>query len=249
MHSSSQKITYIMKAMDVGNQLSSVPDELQSQFATNPFGLTTAQNERMINHFGRAFMADSLTANARSVFAEDFDNEYADSTISWLNRESVQKVLQAERATSTLQGQREQIVRMYEIEQNPPTDERLELIDRLTQATLVTETTINSYSIIFRSFVSGFSVLSDQQNFTESQIDNFVTNYRMQIQPQVQQETINRFLITYYELDDEILREYLSFIQTDAGQWLSTTAAKSIQTALQSASDRFIESLDSTETE
>lgn len=238
-------INQIIDKSGIASQVSQSPKEMKSQFESNPLGLEPFKNKRMIDLFAKAFVVDSLIDDVQNTFKEQYNADFAGVTYSWLREESTQKVMEAEKEFHTLQGSRQRIVRMYELEQNPPSEERKNIIQSLIAATSAKESAIKSQTILFRSIISAFSILSDQQTFNESQIDGIVNNYRLQMQSQIEQEIANQLLIMYYELDNKILNEYTAFYQTEPGNWLSTTTSKGIHAAFNSAAKRFVKSVNS----
>lgn len=235
-------IERIINATGIAEGISSNPKEISAQFASNPFGLEPAKNELMIRLFEEAY-GEGLLQHVRQTFNEQYNAEHARTTAKWLQKDPARRVHQAEQESYTLQGTRMQVVRRYEMEQEPPSKERQAVIESLIEATSATEAAVESQLILFRSIISAFSILSDQQNFSEAQIDGIVDNYRMQIQPQMQQEMNNQLLIMYYDINNEVLRDYISFYQTEAGRWLNTTTAEAVQAAYRTAGDRFIDSV------
>lgn len=239
-------VNYIVDAVGLENQLEQPPENIRQQFANNPFGLTTEDNELLIERFEEGFAVNSLMDTALDTFRAQYNDDYATSTLKWLKQGDTQIVTGAEKEFYSLQGLRKRVVAKYEMEQEPPSAERDSLITSLVETTSAVESTIESYAVIFRSVISAFGKLSEQQTFSESQIDNFTENYKMQIQPEVEREVHNQFLIMFYDLDDETISEYISFYKTEPGTWLSSTITKSKHAAFKAAAKRFVESIDRT---
>ncbi|MGK7369992.1 MAG: hypothetical protein ACNS64_07235, partial [Candidatus Halalkalibacterium sp. M3_1C_030] len=198
----------LLKEIPFESRLEDAPRDIEMQFAQNPLGLPASKNERMIQLFSEGFVIDSLMSDVEHKFNERFNEQYADAIENWLNQESTRQVLEAEETSNTLQGARRRIVRMYEMEQNPPAEKREEIILSLIEGTSAVESAIESQTILFRSIVSAFSILSDQRTFSESQIDGIVNNYRLEIETQMESEVKQRFLIMYYDIENETLKEY-----------------------------------------
>lgn len=241
--SKTELIDHILQRLPLAAELNEAPRDVEAQFSQNPLGLPTDKNSRMIELFADGFIIDSLRKDVEQTFSSQFNIDHAQSVNGWLRKESTHKVHGAEESSSTLQGARKRVVRMYELEQDPPSEERESIIQSLMEATSAVESAIESQTILFRSIVSAFSILSDQRTFSESQIDGIVDNYRLQIQSEMENEIKNQYLITYYDLGIDVLEEYASFYETEAGSWLNTTTTQGIQTAYQNAADRFVESV------
>jgi hypothetical protein len=106
---------------------------------------------------------------------------------------------------------------------------------------------IESQTILFRSIVSAFSILSKQRTFSEAQIDGIVNNYRLEIENQMENELMQQYLVMYHDLNNETLKKYASFFESDAGSWLDSTSSEALKTAYQNATDRFVESVENME--
>jgi hypothetical protein len=238
-----EAINNIFEEVPLEEKINEHPRELHEQFSQNPFGLSPSKNEQMMDLFLQAFTADSLVDHAKQIFRENFDKEKAQSVTNWLKDESIQVVLEAELEFYSLQGIRKRVVHKYELEQNPTSDERTELINSLLASMSASETETESQVILFRAIVTAFGILSDQRTLSDSQIDGFVDNFRNRMQGQVDQELTRQYLLRYHELDDEVLQQYQSFYESEAGRWLNENTSDGIQSAYQKASDRFLESI------
>lgn len=239
-------INRILQETNVERTLDQAPRDLETQFSQNPLGLPAEKNKKMIELFAEAFLKDSLSRDVKQTFRASMQQGYAPKINEWLDRETTRMVHQAEEESTTLQGARKQVVRMYELEQDPPGENRQEIIESLMDATSAVSSTIESQTILFRSIISAFSILSDQRTFSETQIDGIVDNYRRQIETEMDNEIFNQFLIVYYDIDNEALQEFTSFYETEAGNWLQTTTKEGIHSAYQKAADRFVESVRNT---
>jgi hypothetical protein len=247
--SKTETINKIIEETSVSGELNQPIDELQNQFSQNPFGLPSATNKRMMDLYSEAFQPESTMKSIRNTFNKQFDAEHADSVVHWLNKSNTQNVHEIEKEFYTLQGIRKRVVSKYELEQNPPSEERTQLIQSLVQKRAAAETEIEARSIIFRALVTAFSDLSDQQSFSSTQIEGFVSNFRNQIKSGIDEQVTRHLMTKYHGLDDNALQEYISFYDTEAGQWLTDTTSESMQTALESAADQFLTSINKIDSE
>lgn len=242
-HSKAEIVSKIFEEIPIEEKLNENPRDLHQQFSQNPFGLPADKNQQMMDLFLDSFTADTLIADARGTFHQTFDNESARTTIDWLDNENTQTVLNAEQEFYSLQGVRKRVVNRYELEQNPPSKERIELINTLAESMSASEAEIEAQIILFRAIVSAFGQLNSQQSLSESQIEGFVQNYRSRAQMQINRELTDRFMLIYHGLDSDVLRQYQSFYESEAGNWLSQTTSESVLSAYQNASERFLNSI------
>lgn len=241
--STTEIINYIFEEIPIEEKINEHPRELHEQFSQNPFGLSPSKNDQMMDLFLQAFTADSLVNHAREIFHDNFDEERAQSVTDWLKKESIKEILEAEQEFYSLQGIRKRVVNKYELEQNSPSEDRTKLINSLIASMSEVEAEIESQVILFRAIVTAFGELSDQRTLSDSQINNFVNNFRNQMQGQVDQELTQQYLLRYHGLDTEVLQQYQSFYESEAGVWLNKNISQGIQSAYQKASDRFLESI------
>ena len=237
-------IDRIIAETSVEDELNSPIEQVQNQFSQNPFGLPADKNEEMMNIYADTFKPDATVKTIRTTFANQYNQAHAKAVLDWLNDEETQKVLDAEKEFFTLQGIRKRVVTKYELEQNPPNQDRKDLIQSLAQTTSASETELEARTKLFRTMVSAFSKLSDQRSFNSIQIDNIVNNFRSQIEPQINQQVADQLLVKYHGLDDATLKNYTSFYSTDAGQWLNKTTSESIRAALEASSENFISTIE-----
>lgn len=233
----------IINAISLGEQVNETAQEFHSQFEQNPLGLEPAQNKRMMDLFKQVFSQEHLLNDIRHTFEKNYNAEYADSVLNWAQSDSIQKVLDTKKSYYSLQGVRERVVNKYELEQHPPSKERKALIDSLASITAISQSEVEASATMFRAIVKAFSQLSDQRTFNDAQIESFVNNYRNQISSQMDQEINTQFMVMYHGLDSDLLRQYISFYTSRSGQWLKNTTSKSMQSAVEAASDRFLNSI------
>lgn len=223
-------------------KLNDSPQDLNEQFSQNPFGLSEEDNQQMMDLFLEAFTSDTLVNQAKEIFREKYNAEHAQSTVQKLENGSLEAIYKAEKEFYSLQGIRKRVVNRYEMEQDPASEDRTELMEALVEKMSASDAEIEAQITLFRAIVEAFGALGDQ-SMGQSQIDGFVNNYRGQIEGQVEQEIGNQFLLRYHELDEETLQNYDSFLESEAGSWLSETSSEAVQSAYQQASDQFLESI------
>jgi hypothetical protein len=238
-----QKINQIITETSIPQQLEQSVTHLERQFAQNPFGLPDSVNEQMMQVFSDNFRPETLTKTLQKVFDQRYDPVHADSTIHWLNKLSVQSVLDYEKEFYTLQGIRKRVVNKYELEQNPPTQKREQIIAELTTNSLSADREIEARATIFKALISALSELSTQRSFTQQQIDIFVDNYRSQIRSQIDQELTNQMLVKYHGLENKALEDFIAFYKTGSGNWLNTTTSEAVDSSFKKASEKFLNSV------
>ncbi len=233
----------ILKHLSLEEQLAESPKDLYQQFSQNPFGLPPAQNEQMMDIFLDTFTADSLSDYIHQTFVANMDKNHAQSVAKWFNQDKNQPLLNAEKEYYTIEGIRKRVVNRYEMEQDPPSAERKQLLSTLAQSKSAAETELETQVILFRSLVKAFGILSSQRDLSNAQIEGFVNNFRSQAQMQIDRETTQKLMLQFYGIDNELINNYNSFYESEGGQWLSNTKSAALKSAYQKASNNFLESI------
>ncbi|MGD8748688.1 MAG: hypothetical protein PVI44_09485 [Balneolaceae bacterium] len=244
----SDKIYRIIDETSLGRQLDEWTRDFHSQFSQNPFGLDPNQNKHLMELFLQAFEMDKMLKQVHNSFNQRYNSDHADSVLMWADSNPSREVLETRKEYYTLQGIRNRVVNKYELEQDPPSEERTNLIDSLAHYTAAAKSEVDANAIMFRAMVIAFSKLNNQQSFSDAQVDNFVSNYRDQMASQMNKEVLKKLLVMYHNLDNSVLQKFMVFYKSDAGSWLNTTATESIQSALKAAADRFLNSVDKMKT-
>lgn len=238
----SQKMDQIFREVIVKEQLEETAQKMQDFFSQNPFQLGAPQNERLVNLFSDAYRSDSLQSVALQAFRQNHEPKFADAVLEWTQQENTQQVLESEKEYYSLEGIRKRIVRKYELEQNPPSQDRINLIESLAENRSMAESEVESRMIMFDAMLSALNEMNNQ-SMDSMRMQNISGSYRAQLQSQIDQELTDQLLIMYYELDNEMLQNYGSFFETESGNWLSSTSAKSIHNAYEKAASRLDQSI------
>jgi hypothetical protein len=197
----------------------------------------------MMEIFLETFTADTLSDHIQQTFEESVDKKHARSVSEWLSQNKNQALINAEKEYYTIEGVRKRVVNRYEMEQNPPSVERTELLSNLAQSKSAAETELETQVILFQSLVKAFGILSPQRNLSDAQIEGFVNNFRSQAQSQIERETQQKLIVQFHGIDNKLIRDYQSFYESEAGRWLSQTTATALKSAYQEASDEFLQSI------
>ncbi|MCW9706133.1 hypothetical protein [Fodinibius salsisoli] len=229
----------------IADKIQEAPQDLYLQFEQNPLNLSPEKNEEILTHFSEAYKTNLLVDDFKTALQKKLIGEFVDAVSQQLGTQAFQSVTQAQQEFYTLQGKRKRIVTKYELEKDPPSAGRTSLIQTLVDTTSLASESIESSIIILRPLLTALMKESQQRTFSEAQLDAITSNFRAQMQSQASEQTLNDLLITFYNIDNKTLNEYLSFMQSPSGQWLDQTISASIQEAYQQASDRFSASVNS----
>lgn len=236
-------VNQLVEQLALKDQLKEAPDDIRLQFKQNPLNLPAQKNERMLELFSDAYKSDRLLNDFKDALQQEMTDEQAAEISQKLSTPGIRAVTDAQQEFYTLQGKRKRIVAKYEMDQQAPSPERAAAITALVDTISSAAGSVESSVVILRSVIKALGVLSDQHSFTDQQIDAVADNFRTQMQAGASQQTNNRLMVTYYNVDTEALESYVTFMQSDTGQWLDKAISQSIQSAYEAASDRFLQSI------
>lgn len=240
---SSETARRLFEEMALEGRLKEPVREMHLQLIHNPFGLPPDRNERLTALFEQAFAKDSLLADAQMAFHRQYNASLGDAALQQITGDTLRQVLDSEQQFYTLQGLRERVVRRYELEQNPPPENRINLVQSVAEHKESVASRLETEVEIYRAIVSALGELSGRQSFTETQIDGIVSGYRNQIQPHVEQQVTSQMLLMYHGLDEGVLNRYRAFYASETGNWLGKATSGSIHAAYREATSRFLQSV------
>lgn len=233
----------IAEHLALDHQLDEIPEDIRLQFEQNPLQLPAAENSQLITAFKDAYNDSLLLHDFKSAFADSLTPELSGKLQDWLQRESTKRITDARQSFYTLDGKRNRVITMYEMEQEPPSQDRVALTQSLTDTTSVVESTVESSVIILRSMIEAVNQISTQRTFPDSQIDAIANNFRTQIQGQISRQYANQMLVLFHPVDSATIQDYIAFWGTETGQQLDQYISHSIRQAYEAASQRFMESV------
>lgn len=243
--SQTEDIERIINTVPFDEMLEESPKDLRQQFSQNPFGISTSDNQQLIELFSKAFDADSLSQVARDHFTENFDPKYASAVLEDLKSEAITPAIEAESDFYSVQGIRKQIVTKYELEQDKPSEDRIALIEEIMDHRSGNETEIESQEILLRAFVTGTDKISSDLSLGESQVEAIVDNFKSRMQIQLDDQLKNNYLVMYHRLSNDQLNKYADFYESEAGKEFKDSVAEAIHAAFQKGSDQFLSTIES----
>lgn len=238
-------IDRILNLVPIKQTLSELPKDLKNQFLQNPFRISDSKNDKLIKLFSEAYHVDSLLKISRERFKENFNPDYTDSVLNSLTSDKIKPALNSEAEFYTIQGIRKKIVTKYELEQNPPSEERTSIIKDLIEQSSAKESAIASQKIIFRSLVLGTDAISSKLNLNKTQINSIINNFNSRLQMQLEDELVNNYLVMYHKIPNDLIKHYTNFYATKAGSEHKESLHEAIHTAFQEASNQLISEIES----
>jgi hypothetical protein len=225
-------------------RLAYVADFMSAEISGNPFELDSTKNARLQNSFQAAFQMDSLRKYFHERLSEQLTPSFIDSSLTLIQRDSIHTVLDAKKEFNTLQGLRKQVVSRYELDKEGIADNRAMQIKSLMENQKLTQFTVDSQVLIFRSIIKAYDHLNTEQSFSDTQVDAFTNNFRMRAESTMTSNLNNRYQIMYYDIDDPTLEYYISVFRSGLGKRLNEAFSTSMIASYEKAVQHFLSSIE-----
>lgn len=188
----------------------------------------------------RAFHPEAIHAAVKETFVADFDQQRAAGALAWLRSPVSRRLVDLEVAASSpeaMQGMQEFAGRL---QNSPPTEKRLALVQGLDDATEATALTLDLVTTAVRGIASAVDpMLPPEKRLKEGDLEEF----RRGSSHTLRMTNLVMMLFAYRAASDDELFVYLQFYRSDAGQWLVRSYRKGLLNAIAGASRRAGEEL------
>lgn len=236
-------VDQIIETLALAHKVAQPPADFVKQFERNPFRLEEETNQQWLNTFSKAYNKKQLMQNYRNVLRNKLNQLSADELKAWLNRSSTQKLAKARQEYYTLQGKRKRIIALYELEQDPPSEERQKLIATYAETITPKNAIVESSVAIFQPIIKTIGQVSSRLNFTETQINMIVSNFRKQGPMRIKQLKERILPVQFFGISSARIKQSLAFWQSKTGQALAKAIYQSMQQTYEQAGQRFTEAI------
>ncbi len=150
---------------------------------------------------------------------QNSNKEQFQKMLLWLEAPLYKKLSEAEIETSTPEGQANLMRYAANLQSDPPSQTRVELIQRFERAAQQTEMFLQFFELITYGILSGFMELApDKEKPTDEQIRKQVD----EMTPMMKQLMWQQMLITshyaYRDFSNNEIEEYIGFLETETGK-------------------------------
>jgi hypothetical protein len=220
-------------------QIRDLPSILIEQFNEEKEILTPASQRNILLMIEEVFNPDLLVQDARNYLMMVESQGYIDEINAWLDAELTQRMNELETASNedvTFED-RDRFFAM--MEENRPSEVRLELVNRLETST---EATYYLVSIITDMYLSLIQMMSyympPEDRISAERFPDLRYSIMNELLPMYRDITFAMNLYTYREVSDEDLAEYVSFYETEAGRWFADVSYEVINHVLMESRNR-----------
>jgi hypothetical protein len=225
--SQSAAINALLMHSKVGEQLGSIADRFEQNVSQLNLQLTSDQQQMLIKQGVAAFDSTRLVRYAKDYFAEHYREDLASEAVRQLRLRSegrIDSVMQANIDPGAL--------RRYAggLHTNPPPQERVQLMRRMSRAQRAPQFYFNNTMDLRHAVVEAAGAISNASSPTQALPDSSA------LRRTTRNMALISFLYMYRDVPLDPLEEYVSFYESEAGQWYVDTYSAAIRRALAQAS-------------
>ncbi len=167
----------------------------------------------------QTFDVDRMRETIVAYLAERYDHQRYSAFLALLRTPLAQKMTALEIEANTPQAQQE-MMQMGNIIMGQASPRRLELVRRLDAVTVASETALDVELMIAGAMMRNMNKIAPPgRRMSEAQLDQMLTQMRMQSIFPVRQFTHLNMVYAYRSVSDKELAQYLQLHESEAGRW------------------------------
>ncbi|MBL3555141.1 MULTISPECIES: DUF2059 domain-containing protein [Marinobacter] len=175
-------------------------------------------------------------AEIRAQVIEDLDQGMSDqqlnSVLEWYETPLAEKITQAEIAASRPSVWKEVEAEATQLQKEFKGSERAELFDRFDRAARATESAVDTTVAVQLGLASAMAAFNGSKGPTFEQLQQKIESQRSMLRGMVAQQVYAGYLYTYQDLTTSELKDYIGFLESDAGSAFTRVATNSIQRSI-----------------
>jgi hypothetical protein len=192
----------------------------------------------------KAFAPAILKEAVVLAFKEKLAAQEIKEVLDWLDSPTGKKCTQSEEAASTPQAETD--LRQYaaQMQNSPPTQQRVDLVRKLDSAMKVSENhvdlAINARVVVFMAIMAALPL---EQQRSVDDISREVEKHRPQIEATVRSRLLIYLLYTYKDLTDAEIQQYIEFATSPVGSKYLSVGTTALTKALMGSGIRWGKSI------
>jgi len=227
------KVDELLELSGARAQLVGLLNGLASELRPAP-GQMSAKDQASVDRILRQVLRhEAVYALVRDAFLLHVDRTNLEATAAWLRSPLARKIVALAIASSEPGTEQKVVAYAATIKTNPPTDRRVELLQRLDWATAATEISADLVAAVSRGITTAVSGAGPaEQRLRPGQIEDRVAQVRARANGALREAHMASTLYAYRGLEDEELAAYVLFSASEAGRWYNSAMRKAMVSAL-----------------
>lgn len=236
-------INELLEKSGAAQQISMLPEVIRVMVPTQMAiygageGVSAAAGEKISTEF---FVGEDILDNVSGELAKDFNRKYAEKYMEWLDTDLGKKITELEVNASSPEAAMAALGYSVKLQQQPPSDERIALVERVIQVLDAVEQAGKRSGTIMIKISRGInSSLPMDRRTPNDVLDKVGDIYKKTSAGQMESFIMPTFLYTYESLSDEDLGKYVDFLDTKEARWFNQILLDAQLAAIENDCEKF----------
>lgn len=186
----------------------------------------------MAQSYNPAVMLDSI----KERVAKDLKDKDIEAILVWLNAPLGEKITKLEEGASTAEAYYALQKFAGDLQNDPPDQARVKLLQQLDQAAHMTEFSVKLKMDMALTMTESMASIMGRKDFSRAKLMKELEVNRAQIEDTSKQEALISGLYTYQSLTDDELKQYIDFYNSDAGKKYANVITRGLLDVFEHAS-------------
>ncbi len=204
-----------------------VREGLKQSGRVEPFVANTISNV-----VSNAFSVAQIRAQVVEDLNQGLSDQQLNSVLAWYETPLAERITQAEVAASRPSAWKEVEAGAAGLQEKFQGTERAKLFDRFDRAARATESAVDTTVAVQLGLASAMAAFNGSKGPTFEQLEQKIENQRGMLRGMVAQQVYVGYLHTYQGLSTLELKDYIEFLESDAGSEFTRVVTNSIQRSI-----------------
>ncbi len=221
-----QVIEQVMELSGAKDLFVKIPAQVQMQYQPKNSQIDQAKYEKISAVIKNAYLPDELYKEAVSIFLINYDEAKFKKILELLNKPLEKKMTELESKAYAPESSKdlESFAKSFDLSDSDP--DRISLIMRLDEAGGITKSGVDLQAL---SFMEATRVLNQSmpvdKKLTPEQLIQLESNYREQIEPQLENLNLIFLSFCYKQATNKELEQYVEDYESELGKWFNKLLA------------------------
>lgn len=221
----------LLRLSGMERQIDGMPAQILAGMATQSAGMAPEIRAALQRLVPQEYAPPTLKRDVLARIRGAMQAAHAQAAMRWLESPTGRRITRLEEAMSAPAAMAKLQAYATGLQQQPPSEARLALVDRLDAVSGATELTLDLTLATMLAVAIALDAASASPHATQV-LRQRVDGQRAQLRPAMREATRLSFLYAYRELPDGDLERYIAFLETDAGAWYNRTLGGALVGAL-----------------
>lgn len=236
----------VVEASPIDDIISQYP-QMMNQGIRQGLSQGTQLQPFLVNSIGSvvssAFSGAGIEQKLIQDIGEKLNDQQLEEVLEWYQTPLAERISRAEVNASSPSAWKEVQARAGELGKSYQGSEFAGLFDRYDDAARATESSVDTAIAVQLSMATAMNALRGSNAVPAEQLREQIESQRTMLRGQVGQQVYTAYLYTYNEFEPDELREYIEFLESDAGAAFTRVSTESIQTSLMDPVDMISQKL------